>query len=128
MPIYEYEALSQDKGCQKCARGFETIQSLYERPLVRCPSCGGEVRKIVSRCRAAVVEAGEHHTRIRQRIRAYEKAGMWSHAAELADKHAEKTGDASTKLRAVENYSKAGYDSATLDRHIQSDANSLKEE
>jgi hypothetical protein len=35
---------------------------------------------------------------------------MWSHAAELADKHSETTGDGSLKTRALDNYKKAGYD------------------
>jgi len=121
MPIYEYEALSPNKGCPKCANGFETLQTLRERPLARCPSCGKKIRKIVSWCRAAVVEIGDGQAQVDQRIRAFERAGMWSHAAELADKHGEKTGDTATKLRAVENYAKAGYDSATLDRHLKSD-------
>ncbi|MDD5648400.1 MAG: hypothetical protein PHY03_05665 [Dehalococcoidia bacterium] len=36
------------------------------------------------------------------KLRDYEKQGMWSHAAELADKSA-------LKERAMDNYKKAGY-------------------
>lgn len=74
------------------------------------------------------MEVSDAQARVDHRIRDFEKAGMWSHAAELADKQAEKTGDGSTKMRAVENYAKAGYDSATLDRHLKSDMNSQQKE
>jgi putative FmdB family regulatory protein len=121
MPIYEYEALNPDQGCATCGAGFEAIQSISEMPLSTCPDCGGPVRKLISRCRAAIVETTPEHAHVERRISDYEKAGMWSHAAELADKHAEKVKDKDTRLRAVENYAKAGYDSATLDKHLDSD-------
>jgi putative FmdB family regulatory protein len=121
MPIYEYEALYPDRGCALCGTGFEIIQSLSERPLSTCPDCGGPVRKLVSLCRAAVMETSPEHARVQRQISDYEKAGMWSHAAELADKHAEKVKDKGIRLRAVENYAKAGYDSARLDKHINSE-------
>jgi hypothetical protein len=37
------------------------------------------------------------------------RSGKWSHAAELADKQAEKTKREDLKTRALENYKKAGY-------------------
>jgi hypothetical protein len=49
-----------------------------------------------------------------KKIREYEKDGKWSHAAELADKEAEKTKRDDLKTRALENYRKAGYD---FDKH-----------
>lgn len=46
MPIYEYEHTAA-----ACERGsvFETRQTLAEAPLKRCPTCGGAVRKLISR-------------------------------------------------------------------------------
>ena len=44
-----------------------------------------------------------------KKIKDYEKEGKWSHAAELADKEAEKTKRDDLKTRALENYKKAGY-------------------
>jgi hypothetical protein len=44
-----------------------------------------------------------------RKIKAYEKEGKWSHAAELADKEAEKTKREDLKTRALDNYKKAGY-------------------
>ncbi len=40
----------------------------------------------------------------------YERQGMYSHAAELADKESEKPEKTHLKERAMEDYKKAGYD------------------
>ena len=40
MPIYEY-------GCDKCGT-FEVSQRITEKPLRRCPTCKGKVRKLIS--------------------------------------------------------------------------------
>jgi len=110
MPIYEYEPVRPEQACPECRGRFEVIQSLGEAPLTACPGCGRPVRKIVSWCRAAVSQPAEDDRRVESRVRDYEQAGQFSHAAELADKHSEKTGDKTLKSRAMDNYKKAGYD------------------
>ena len=40
MPIYEYD-------CQKCGT-FETTQKITEKPLAKCPTCKGKVKKLIS--------------------------------------------------------------------------------
>ncbi len=40
MPIYEYK-------CQRCG-DFEVTQRITERPLSRCPTCKGRVKKLIS--------------------------------------------------------------------------------
>jgi putative FmdB family regulatory protein len=40
MPIYEYQ-------CQKCGT-FELTQRITEKPLGRCPTCKGKVKKLIS--------------------------------------------------------------------------------
>jgi putative FmdB family regulatory protein len=117
MPIYEYQALDVLKACHRCRRPFETLQDLHEEPLTKCPLCGGDVRKVISWCRAAVAETSEESTRVERKIKQYETSGMWSHAAELADKHSEKVKDNSLKMRALDNYKKAGYDVNFLSKH-----------
>jgi len=119
MPIYEYEALYPEEGCRECSVRFEVIQGMGERPLSQCPSCGQKVRKVISWCRAAIIETSEEHAHVEKRITEYEKQGMWSHAAELADKQSEKIGDKGVKMRALDNYKKAGYDTGTLDKHLK---------
>ena len=119
MPIYEYESLQPSRGCKACRDRFEIIQGMDEKPLSRCPACGRPVRKIISWCRAAVGEVSEEHSRVEREISAYEHAGMRSPAAELADKHSEKVGDGGMKLRALDNYKKAGYDTDSLEKHLK---------
>jgi len=118
MPIYEYEALDLKKGCNKCATGFEVLQRVDEERLTRCPKCGQGIKKVISWCRAAVVETSDEHSSTMNRINDYERQGMWSHAAELADKHSEKIKDKSIKMRALDNYKKAGYDVDSLTKHV----------
>jgi putative FmdB family regulatory protein len=123
MPIYEYEALDSGKGCAKCADRFEVIQRTSDKPLTRCPACGQRVIKLISWCRAAVAEYSDGHGAVEKRIEAYEREGMWSHAAELADKQSEKAKDTDMKLRAIDNYAKAGYDAKTLEKHAKTSFN-----
>jgi putative FmdB family regulatory protein len=40
MPIYEYQ-------CQKCGT-FETTQRITDKPLVKCPTCKGKIKKLIS--------------------------------------------------------------------------------
>ncbi|HEY7218499.1 MAG TPA: zinc ribbon domain-containing protein [Candidatus Binatia bacterium] len=40
MPIYEYQ-------CQKCGT-FEATQRITDKPLTKCPTCKGKVKKLIS--------------------------------------------------------------------------------
>ncbi len=117
MPLYEYQAHEPGRSCPKCASRFEVLQSLQEPPLSSCPECGSPVKKLLSLCRAAVVEPSEERVRVERRVKDYEREGMWSHAAELADKHAEKAKDPELRSRALDDYRKAGYNADTLAKH-----------
>ena len=121
MPIYEYQAIKSDMSCEYCQDGFEVLQQINEKPLKMCPDCGQPVKKIISWCRAAIVEKSAEHTSVKNKIKDYENSGMWSHAAELADKHSEKIKDKNLKVRALENYKKAGYDADSLSKHAKLD-------
>ena len=100
MPIYEYRSI--DKGCKYCTKGFDILQKISDAPVITCPRCGGAVRKAVSRFRACIVETSEETAQVEGQIKDYEAEGMWSHAAELADKKG-------LKDRAMDDYKKAGY-------------------
>jgi putative FmdB family regulatory protein len=39
MPTYEYR-------CRACGHVFEIVQKMSDDPLVICPECGGELRKV----------------------------------------------------------------------------------
>ncbi|MFH2012729.1 MAG: zinc ribbon domain-containing protein [Pseudomonadota bacterium] len=43
MPIYEYN-------CKNCGKGFEVLQKFSDPPILKCPSCSGEVTKLISQC------------------------------------------------------------------------------
>jgi putative FmdB family regulatory protein len=42
MPIYEYK-------CLKCRNEFEAMQKFSDSPVKRCTSCGGPVKRLISR-------------------------------------------------------------------------------
>jgi putative FmdB family regulatory protein len=109
MPIYEYRAEVPEKGCPRCRKGFEHIQKVCENPLSKCPYCGEKVKKIISWCRAAVIDPSPEYSRTEKKITEYEKEGLYSHAAEMADKCSHELKDGLLEERALENYKKAGY-------------------
>jgi putative FmdB family regulatory protein len=109
MPIYEYIPDNPESPCRFCRHGFEQFQKLNDNPVTNCPACDAPVKKTVSLCRAAVVEISAESTNVEKQLKGYEKQGMHSHAAELADTHAAKTNDSHLKSRANDNYKKAGY-------------------
>src|SRR5258708_13347238 len=41
MPLYEYL-------CKKCGHRFERIQKFSDRPVKKCPECGGAVEQVLS--------------------------------------------------------------------------------
>jgi len=41
MPLYEYK-------CLNCETTFEALQKLDEKPLNKCPKCGGKLKKLIS--------------------------------------------------------------------------------
>lgn len=100
MPIYEYVPVRT--GCNFCSRGFDALQKMTDPPLKACPKCGEPVRRAFSSFAACSVETPGDAEALNTKLRDYEKKGMWSHAAELADKSA-------LNERAMDNYRKAGY-------------------
>jgi putative FmdB family regulatory protein len=40
VPLYEYE-------CKKCGHRFERIQKFSDKPVTRCPECGGKVEQLL---------------------------------------------------------------------------------
>jgi putative FmdB family regulatory protein len=41
MPLYEYQ-------CKKCHHRFEKIQKFSDRPMKKCPDCGGPLEQMIS--------------------------------------------------------------------------------
>ena len=107
MPTYEYRATDSDRCCDQCRSGFEVVQRITEPNLACCPACKSSIYRVLFA--PAVVIKGSPLTETDRKIKDYEKEGKWSHAAELADKEAEKTKREDLKTRALEDYKKAGY-------------------
>jgi len=107
MPTYAYRAIDLSSSCDRCQSGFEIIQRMTEPALTQCPYCKNPIQRILFA--PALVIRGSPVIEIDRKIRDYEKEGKWSHAAELADKEAEKTKREDLKSRALEDYKKAGY-------------------
>ncbi len=107
MPTYAYRAVDLDKSCGHCEPGFEVIQRMTEPALTQCPRCKNPVSRLLFA--PAVLIKGNPLMETDRKIKEYEKEGKWSHAAELADKEAEKTKREDLKTRALEDYKKAGY-------------------
>jgi putative FmdB family regulatory protein len=107
MPTYEYKAVDLKKSCDHCRPGFEIIQRMTEPALILCPHCKSPIYRVLFA--PTVMIKGRPFTETERKIKEYEKEGKWSHAAELADKEAEKTKREDLKTRALEDYKKAGY-------------------
>ena len=114
MPTYEYRAVDSNISCSYCRSGFETTQKMSESSLTHCPQCNNPIYRVFFA--PAVVIKGGPVGETERKIREYEKEGKWSHAAELADKEAEKTKQKDLKTRALDNYKKAGYDFDKYDK------------
>lgn len=41
MPVYEYQ-------CESCGAVHEIIQKYSDMPVIKCPACGGYVKKLIS--------------------------------------------------------------------------------
>jgi putative FmdB family regulatory protein len=100
MPIYEYKAIRA--GCSYCNAGFDALQKMSDPALHACPKCGAQICRVFSRFAACSAETTDEASALEGKLRDYEEKGMWSHAAELADKSA-------LNERAMDNYKKAGY-------------------
>jgi len=99
--------MDSERSCNYCRRGFEVIQRMTESALTLCPQCNHPISRVLFA--PTVVIKGRPLTDADRKIKEYEKEGKWSHAAELADKQAEKTKREDLKTRALEDYKKAGY-------------------
>ncbi len=51
MPTYEYE-------CSACGHRFEKFQAMSDKPVRKCPNCGGKVRRLIGGGAAVIVKGG----------------------------------------------------------------------
>jgi len=58
MPIYEYQAREEIKGCQHCQKKFEVFQKITDQPVETCPECGAPVSRQISSCSVGASKSG----------------------------------------------------------------------
>jgi len=86
MPLYEYE-------CQACHQVTEKIQKFSDAPLKTCPTCGGDLQKLMSKTSFSLKGSGWYVTD-------YKGAGKKSATTEKApDTTPEKTAEKSTEAK-----------------------------
>ncbi len=42
MPTYEYQ-------CEKCGYKFERFQKMSDKPIKKCPKCGGSTKRLIGK-------------------------------------------------------------------------------
>jgi putative FmdB family regulatory protein len=68
LPLYEYQ-------CTKCKHTFEKIQKFSDRPVTKCPECGGKVEQLLSAPAIQFKGAGWYVTDYAKKGGASSKAG-----------------------------------------------------
>ena len=81
MPLYEYE-------CKKCHHRFEKIQKFSDKPMKKCPDCGGAVEQTISAPAVQFKGSGWYVT---------DYAGKGRKAAEKAEKDTAASASADNK-------------------------------
>lgn len=74
MPIYEYEPTNHD--CLICKGRVEVLQSVSEPALQICPTCGLEVRRVISRAAFKVGNPYSAGEAARKGFTTYKKVGQ----------------------------------------------------
>ena len=72
MPIYEYQ-------CTNCGRTVEEMQRITDEPLKKCPSCKGQLRRLISLTSFQLKGTGWYATD-------YKDSGKQNKAAKPAEK------------------------------------------
>ncbi len=47
MPIYVYQAITQEKSCNYCSESFDQYQSMSDQPLTSCPQCHSPIHRVI---------------------------------------------------------------------------------
>ena len=77
MPVYEYEP--DDRDCLMCDGRVSVIQGINDEPLKYCPSCGLDVRRVISRVTFKLAGAITEDKASRKGYTTFRKAekGVW---------------------------------------------------
>jgi putative FmdB family regulatory protein len=78
MPIYEYQAREEGKGCPVCKDKFQALQSISEEALNVCPSCGTSIRRLISRSNINTIPAFSAERAAQQGFTTFKRSGEGS--------------------------------------------------
>jgi putative FmdB family regulatory protein len=82
MPLYEYQ-------CKKCGHRFEKIQKFSDKPIKKCPDCGGPVEKTISAPAVQFKGSGWYVTDYARKSHAHASADGGSKESKKEEKKAE---------------------------------------
>jgi putative FmdB family regulatory protein len=82
MPLYEYQ-------CKKCGHRFEKIQKFSDKPIKKCPECGGAVEQTISAPAVQFKGSGWYVTDYAKKSHAPSDAGKDSKESKKEEKKTE---------------------------------------
>src|SRR5215813_3232616 len=95
MPIYEYQ-------CQKCNAHTEAFQKVTDKPLRKCPKCGGKVEKLISAPAIQFKGSGWYVTDYANKATKGEKSESESTSESKSDKTEKKTKESSPAKKSAD--------------------------
>jgi len=86
MPTYEYE-------CMKCRHRFEKLQGMKEKPLKKCPQCGGRIKRLIGTGAGVIFKGnGFYHTDYKMKVQKKEDIKKGKREDKKEDKKEENKG------------------------------------
>ena len=104
MPIYEYE-------CQKCGT-FEATQKITEKPLGKCPTCKGKVKKLISNTSFQLKGTGWYVTDYARKDKGVEKGENGAKSSTASKETKDTKSEAKTETKTESSSSKSEKSSA----------------
>jgi putative FmdB family regulatory protein len=99
MPLYEYL-------CKKCGHRFELIRKFSDKPIRKCPECGGAIEQVITAPSVQFKGSGFYHTD-------YKKSGSGSGGSSSSSANSSSEGDSSSKETKDSKESKDSKDTKT---------------
>ena len=93
MPLYEYQ-------CKKCGHRFEKIQKFSDKPVKKCPQCGGPVEQTISAPAVQFKGSGWYATDYAKKPTAPANSDGGSKESKKEEKKSETTAKESTSKKA----------------------------
>ena len=92
MPLYEYQ-------CKKCGHRFEKIQKFSDKPIKKCPECGGAVEQTISAPAVQFKGSGWYVTDYAKKSQAPSDSGKDSKESKKEEKKTESSAKESTSKK-----------------------------